>query len=43
MDAAVRLGITTETARTVLKRVFAKTGTSKQSELAGLLSRLVLR
>jgi len=42
-EAAVRLGITTETARTVLKRVFAKTGISRQSELAGLMARLVLR
>jgi DNA-binding CsgD family transcriptional regulator/PAS domain-containing protein len=42
-DTAALLGITPETARTVLKRVFAKTGVSSQSQLAGLLSRLVLR
>jgi DNA-binding CsgD family transcriptional regulator len=42
-DAAARLGIAEETARTVLKRVFAKTGVSRQSDLAGLLSRLVLK
>ena len=42
-EAAEKLGISEETARTVLKRVFAKTGISRQSELAGLLTRLVLR
>jgi DNA-binding CsgD family transcriptional regulator len=42
-EAAARLGITEQTARSVLKRVFAKTGTSRQSELAGLITRLVLR
>jgi DNA-binding CsgD family transcriptional regulator len=42
-DAAARLGISEETARTTLKRVFAKTGVSRQSELAALLTRLVLR
>jgi DNA-binding CsgD family transcriptional regulator len=42
-EAAERLGIAEETARTVLKRVFAKTGVSRQSELAGLITRLVLR
>ncbi|HET7714399.1 MAG TPA: helix-turn-helix transcriptional regulator [Bauldia sp.] len=42
-DAAVRLGIAEQTVRTVLKRVFAKTGISRQSDLAGLLTRLVLR
>lgn len=41
-EAASRLGITEETARTTLKRVFAKTGVSRQSELAVLLSRLVV-
>ena len=41
--AAEELGITEETARTTLKRVFAKVGVSRQSELAALLSRLVLR
>lgn len=42
-DAAGRLGVTEETARTVLKRVFAKVGVSRQSELSTLLSKLVLR
>lgn len=42
-QAAVRLGITEETARTALKRVFAKVGVSRQSELAALLTKLVLR
>jgi DNA-binding CsgD family transcriptional regulator len=37
-DAAERLGIGEETARTTLKRVFAKTGVSRQSELAALMS-----
>jgi DNA-binding CsgD family transcriptional regulator len=42
-DAAEKLGIAEETARTALKRVFAKTGVSRQSELAALLTRMVLR
>ena len=42
-DAAERLGISEETARTVLKRVFSKVGVSRQSELAALLTKLVLR
>lgn len=42
-EAAERLGIAEETARTVLKRVFAKTGVARQSDLAALLTRLVLR
>lgn len=42
-DASSRLGITEETARTALKRVFQKTGVSRQSELTRLLARLVLR
>lgn len=42
-DAAQRLGISEETARTVLKRVFAKIGVSRQSELATLLAKLVLK
>jgi len=42
-DAAERLGIAEDTARTVLKRVFAKTGVSRQSELAALLAKIVLR
>ena len=41
-EAAQRLGITEETARTTLKRVFAKVGVSRQSELAALLARLTL-
>jgi DNA-binding CsgD family transcriptional regulator/PAS domain-containing protein len=41
--AAGRLGITEETTRTVLKRVFAKTGVSRQSELVALLAGLVIR
>lgn len=41
-EAAEKLGISEETARTVLKRVFAKVGVSRQSELAALLTRLVL-
>lgn len=35
-DAAARLGITVNTARTQLKRVLAKTGARRQSELVGL-------
>ena len=42
-EAAEVLGITEETARTTLKRVFAKVGVSRQSELAALLTKLVLR
>jgi DNA-binding CsgD family transcriptional regulator/PAS domain-containing protein len=42
-EAAAKLGITEETARTTLKRVFAKVGVSRQSELAALLTKLVLR
>ena len=42
-EAGGKLGITEESARTVLKRVFAKTGVSSQSQLAGLLTRLVMR
>lgn len=42
-DAAEKLGIAEETARNTLKRVFAKIGVSRQSELAALLSNLVLR
>jgi DNA-binding CsgD family transcriptional regulator/PAS domain-containing protein len=41
-QAAAKLGITEESARTVLKRVFVKTDTSRQSELAALLSRLAI-
>jgi DNA-binding CsgD family transcriptional regulator len=42
-DASSKLGITEETARTALKRVFSKVGVSRQSELAALLTKLVLR
>jgi DNA-binding CsgD family transcriptional regulator len=42
-DAAVRLGIAEDTARTVLKRVFAKVGVSRQSELTAMLAKMVLR
>lgn len=39
-EAAEKLGIAEETARSVLKRVFSKVGVSRQSELAVLISRL---
>jgi DNA-binding CsgD family transcriptional regulator/PAS domain-containing protein len=42
-EAAEKLGITEETARTALKRVFSKVGVSRQSELTALLTKLVLR
>ncbi len=42
-EAAAALGITEESARTVLKRVFVKTNTSRQAELATMLSRLLLK
>ena len=42
-EAAKKLGISEETARGILKRVFAKVGVSRQSELTALLSKLVLR
>ena len=42
-EAAEKLGISEETARTALKRVFSKVGVSRQSELAALMTRLVLR
>jgi DNA-binding CsgD family transcriptional regulator/PAS domain-containing protein len=42
-DAAARLGIAEDTARTVLKRVFAKVGVSRQSELTAMLAKMVLR
>lgn len=41
-EASQKLGISEETARTVLKRIFAKTGISRQSELATMLARLAL-
>jgi DNA-binding CsgD family transcriptional regulator/PAS domain-containing protein len=42
-SAAEKLGISEHTARAVLKSVFAKTGVCRQSELAVLLTKLVLR
>ncbi len=39
-DAAKLLGWTEETARTTLKRVFAKTGVSRQTQLVALLGKL---
>ena len=42
-DAAQKLGIKEDTARTVLKKVFSKTGISRQSELVALLTKLVVR
>jgi DNA-binding CsgD family transcriptional regulator len=42
-EAAEQLGISEETARTTLKRVFAKVGVSRQSELVALMARLILR
>jgi DNA-binding CsgD family transcriptional regulator len=42
-DAAAKLGIAEDTARTVLKTVFSKVGVSRQTELAALLTKMVLR
>lgn len=42
-EAAERLGIAEETARSVLKRVFFKVGVSRQSELAAIIARLSLK
>lgn len=42
-ESAEKLGIAEETARTVLERVFSKTGVSRQSELVALLTKLLLR
>jgi DNA-binding CsgD family transcriptional regulator/PAS domain-containing protein len=39
-QAAANLGVTENTARTVLKRIFSKTGVKRQSELAALLGGL---
>lgn len=39
-DIAGKLGLAEETVRTALKRVFSKTGVSRQSELAVLLNRI---
>lgn len=36
-QTATRLGLTTETIRTRTKRIFAKTGINRQSQLAALL------
>jgi DNA-binding CsgD family transcriptional regulator len=41
-EAAARLGIARETARSVLKRVFSKVGVSRQSELVALLTNITL-
>jgi DNA-binding CsgD family transcriptional regulator/PAS domain-containing protein len=41
-DVSARLGVTEETVRTVLKRVFDKANVSRQSELAALLNRIAL-
>lgn len=41
-EVSARLGITEETVRTVLKRVFGKTHVSRQSELAALLHRVAM-
>ena len=41
-EAAQRLGIAEETVRNVLKRVFAKVGVSRQTELVALLGKLLL-
>lgn len=40
-EASKRLGIPEQTARTVLQRVFTKTGVDRQSELSALLARIV--
>lgn len=42
-EASERLGITEETARTTLKRVFQKIGVTRQSELSALLARMAIR
>jgi DNA-binding CsgD family transcriptional regulator/PAS domain-containing protein len=42
-DAATQLGIAEETVRSTLKRVFDKVGVSRQSELAVLMNRLMVR
>jgi DNA-binding CsgD family transcriptional regulator len=42
-DAAQKLGISEETARTVLKRVYTKSGISRQSELAALIAKAAMR
>ena len=40
VQAAAEIGVTHETARSQLKSIFAKTGTSSQNQLIGVLSRL---
>jgi DNA-binding CsgD family transcriptional regulator len=40
-DAAQKLEIARETARNQLKAIFAKTGTHRQSELVGLVMRMI--
>ena len=42
IDAAQKLGISEETTRTVLKRVFTKSGISRQSELAALVAKAAM-
>lgn len=42
-DAAATLRITEDSVRTILKRVFSKVGVSRQSELAVLMTKLVMR
>jgi DNA-binding CsgD family transcriptional regulator len=42
-SAASKLGLTEESTRTALKRIFSKLGVSRQSELVALLSKLLLR
>jgi DNA-binding CsgD family transcriptional regulator/GAF domain-containing protein len=42
-EVAVKLGIAQETVRSTLKRVFAKLDVSRQSELAVLMTKLMLR
>lgn len=41
-EASQKLGISEETGRTLLKRAFAKSGVSRQSELAALIARISL-
>jgi DNA-binding CsgD family transcriptional regulator/PAS domain-containing protein len=41
-DAAATLGITQNTARTVLRRVFEKLGVARQSEMAALMGKLFM-
>jgi DNA-binding CsgD family transcriptional regulator len=41
-EAASKLGISYETARTTLKRIFPKVGVTRQSELTAVLAKLML-